>query len=280
VGAWTAEPPAVFNEDYKTIQRMVPMLQRVLIVDPQPNGARLIADLMRNIARSQIWTAPSTAKAIPLAKSIDPQLVFVEMSGPGLDGCEFARSLRRSHLGCRQTPIVMVTSTATAAGILAARDAGVHEFLRKPFTTKDLLRRLEAVTLRPRDWIEAVAYIGPDRRRFNSGDYAGALKRRSDVKDDTDAVRILQALKILKAAVAAVGHDPAQALRSMQAQARELQRAALAVMDIRLAEAAGEFDRYLAASADKPLLPAEVAAQAAPLLALAPKEDRRDTAAA
>jgi CheY-like chemotaxis protein len=274
------EPPAVFNEDYKTIQRMVPMLQRVLIVDPQPNGGRLISDLMRNVAHSQIWTAPSTAKAIPLAKSIDPQLVFVEMCGPGLDGCEFARSLRRSHLGCRQTPIIMVTSTATAAGILAARDAGVHEFLRKPFTTKDLLRRLEAVTLRPRDWIEAVAYIGPDRRRFNSGDYTGALKRRSDVKDDTDAVRILQALKILKAAVAAVGHDPAQALRSMQAQTRELQRAALAVMDIRLTEAAGEFGRYLAAAADKPLLPAEVAAQAAPLLALAPKEDRRDTAAA
>ncbi|HEY3697251.1 response regulator [Phenylobacterium sp.] len=280
IAAGVAEPPAVFNEDYKTIQRMVPMLQRVMIVDPQPNGARLIADLMRNTARSQIWTAASTPKALGLAGNVDPQLVFVEMSGPGLDGCEFARSLRRSHLACRQTPIIMVTSTATAAGILAARDAGVHEFLRKPFTTKDLLRRLEAVTLRPRDWIEAVAYIGPDRRRFNSGDYTGALKRRSDIKADTDAARILQALKILKAAVAAVAHDPAQALRSMRAQVSELQRAALAVMDIRLAEAAGEFGRYLAAAADKPLVAADVAAQAAPLLAFTSADEDRDTEAA
>lgn len=270
----------MFDEDYKTIQRMVPMLQRVMIVDPQPNGARLISDLMRNIARSQIWSAPSTPKALGLAKSVDPQLVFVEMTGPGLDGCEFARSLRRSHLECRQAPIIMVTSTATAAGILAARDAGVHEFLRKPFTTKDLLRRLEAVTLRQRHWIEAVAYIGPDRRRFNSGDYSGPLKRRSDVKDDTDAARILQALRILKAAVAAVGHDPTQALRSMQAQVGELQRAAMAVMDIRLAEASADLGRYLAQAADKPLLAAEVALRAAPLLALAPEGEGQDVQAA
>jgi hypothetical protein len=48
-----------------------------------------------------------------------------------------------------------------AGAILAARDAGVHEFLRKPYSMKDLVRRLEAVTLRDRDWVEGVGYIGP-----------------------------------------------------------------------------------------------------------------------
>ena len=38
--------------------------------------------------------------------------------------------------------------------------------MRKPFTIGDLERRLEAVTLKPRDWVEAVQYVGPDRRRF------------------------------------------------------------------------------------------------------------------
>jgi CheY-like chemotaxis protein len=270
----------VFNEDFKTIQKMAPLLQRVMIVDPQPMGARLLSDLMRNIAHSQIWTAPNTAKGLQLAKSVDPHLVFVEMAGPELDGCEFTKLLRRSHMACRQAPVIMVTSTATAAGILSARDAGVHEFLRKPFTTKDLLRRLEAVTLRPRDWIEAISYIGPDRRRFNSGDYSGALKRRSDAKATPDAARILQALKILKAAVGAVERDPVQALRSMQAQAAELQRAAAAVNDARMAEAAGEFARYLAAQAGKPLVPAEAAERAAALIAMIPKEEPGKTQAA
>jgi CheY-like chemotaxis protein len=264
----------VFNEDYKTIQRMAPMLQRVLIVDPQPAGARLVADLMRTVARSQIWMAPTAAKAMALAKSVDPHILFIEMNGLGLNGAEFTRALRRSEFTCRQTPVVMITSAATAADILAARDAGVHEFLRKPFTTKDLLRRLEAVTLRPRDWIEAVNYVGPDRRRFNSGDYTGALKRRSDNKATPDAARILQALKILKAAVAAVATDPVQALRSMQAQAAELQKAAVAVSDMKLSSATAEFQRYLnSAVAPGAMDQAEASDHAAPLLALLPKED-------
>lgn len=272
----------MFNEDYKIIQRMAPMLQRVLIVDPQTAGARLVSDLMRNIARSQIWTAPSAAKALSLAKSVDPHLIFVEMSGPGLDGGDFVRALRRSDLACRQAPVIMTAAAATAGGILAARDAGVHEFLRRPFTTKDLLRRLEAVTLRPRDWIEAVSYIGPDRRRFNSGDYSGALKRRSDTRATPDSARILQALKILKAAVAAVPTDPVQALRSMQAQAAELQKAAVAVADMALSTASAEFQRYLNTAATKGELDAaEAAANAAPLLALMPKDvdDREEEAA-
>lgn len=269
----------MFNEDHKLIQRMAPMLQRILIVDPHPVGVTVLTDILRNIARSQIWTAPSEPRGLALAKNVDPQLVFVEMSGPELDGCRFTRSLRRSHFACRQAPVIMVTSTATAAGILGARDAGVHEFLRKPFTTKDLLRRLEAVTLRPRDWIEAVSYVGPDRRRFNSGDYAGDLKRRSDTKATPDATRLIQAFKILKSAVAAIPRDPDQALRAMQAQADDLQRLAAGMNDARLVEAAGTFARYLRA-AGLPLIAEEVAAQAAPLLAMAPAEASQKSAAA
>ena len=49
----------LFNADAKIIQRMGPMLQRIMVVDSQPAGARLIGELMRDIARSQIWVAES-----------------------------------------------------------------------------------------------------------------------------------------------------------------------------------------------------------------------------
>lgn len=177
----------MFNNDAKIIQRMAPLLQRVLILDPQPAGARFIGELMRDIAHSQVWVADTAAKALRIASSYDPQIIFAELGPQPVDGVAFTRDLRRSHLASRYAPVVMVTGQATAAGILSARDGGVHEFLRKPFTMKDLLRRLEAVTLRQRDWVEAVNYVGPDRRRFNSGDYAGALKRRSDTRATPDS---------------------------------------------------------------------------------------------
>jgi DNA-binding response OmpR family regulator len=266
----------LFDSDAKTIQRMAPMLQRVLIVDAQPASARLLGELMRDIARSQAWVAASNDKGLKLAETCDPHIVFVELSEDKVDGLAFTKRLRRSHLPSRYAPVIMVTGQATAAGILAARDAGVHEFLRKPFTLKDLLRRLEAVTLRQRDWVEAVGYIGPDRRRFNSGDYTGSLKRRSDSRAIPDSVRTAQALKILRSAIAAADSDPLQAMRSMQAQVADLQKAGTSAADMKLTTAAVDFGRHLAevqarnAALDK----AELERRAAPLLAYMPKDER------
>ncbi len=265
----------MFNTDAKIVQRMAPLLQRVMVVDPQPASARLIGELMRDIARSQVWVAETNEKAIRLASSYDPHIIFVELSAGPVDGIAFTRELRRSHLAARYAPVIMITGQATAAGILAARDGGVHEFLRKPFTMKDLLRRLEAVTLRQRDWVEAVGYVGPDRRRFNSGDYSGSLKRRSDARATPDSEKMAQALKILRSAINAVGSDPGQAMRSMQAQVTELRKCGMSVADLKLTTAAIDFGRHLDEIDRKgpPYDQAELELKAAPLLAYMPKDE-------
>ncbi|WP_372786077.1 two-component system response regulator [Phenylobacterium sp.] len=264
----------MFNTDAKIIQRMAPMLQRVLVVDSQPSSARLIGELMRDVARSQIWVAETRAKAMRLAGNVDPQIIFADLGPQPVDGVAFTRELRRSSLSSRYTPVIMVTGQATAAGILAARDGGVHEFLRRPFTMKDLLRRLEAVTLRQRDWVEAVGYVGPDRRRFNSGDYTGSLKRRSDTRATPDSERMAQALKILRSAIAAIDTDPSQAMRSMQAQVTDLRKCGMSVADLKLTTSAIDFGRYLDEIERKgaPYDQEQLSAKAAPLLAYMPKD--------
>ena len=140
---------------------------------------------------------------------------------------------------------------------------------------KDLLRRLEAVTLRQRDWVEAVDYIGPDRRRFNSGDYTGALKRRSDARETPDSERLAQALKILRSAIEAIGSDPSQAMRSMQAQVTDLRKCGMSVADLKLTTAANDFGRYLDEIERKgaPYNQDQLAAKAATLLSYMPREE-------
>lgn len=237
----------MFTADHQLQQRLTPHLQRVLIVDPQPAAVKLLGDLLRSITSAQIHTAANDQKAMHLAAAVDPQIIFIEHSGPGMDGSRLAKAIRRSEFNCRKAPIIMVTGEATAGAILGARDAGVHEFLRKPFTIKDLLRRLEAVSLKPRDWVEAVQYIGPDRRRFNSGDYAGPRKRKSDTRKTPDQARVLQALKIVRAAAGALDSDWMQARRALLAQSQDLQKAAVAVGDMRLMDAAAALGRQLPA---------------------------------
>jgi CheY-like chemotaxis protein len=213
-------------------------LERVLLVDPHQASARLLHELLKDLGAKFIRIEGTTKDAMAVARETHPQIIFTEFQGEGLDGLDLTRQLRRSDLRCREAPIIMVTAEATAASILGSRDAGVHEFLRKPFTIKDLVRRLDAVTLKSRDWVEAVRYIGPDRRRFNSADYQGPRKRRSDQQIAPAGARIGQAMRILRSAVGALEADPRQALRAMQAQVVDLAAMAAATRDERLAVAA------------------------------------------
>ena len=232
----------MFDGDKRILEKMQPKLKRVLIADPQPASARLFSELMRDIAYSHVWIASNTDRALKIAETCDPQIIVVELGDDRVDGLGFTRKVRRSTWSCRKAPIITITGAATAGMILSARDAGVHEFLRKPYSMKDLVRRLEAVTLRDRDWVEGIAYIGPDRRRFNSGDYAGPLKRRDDGSETPYQQKINQALKIIRAAVAASETDPSQAMRAMLTQATTIQDIAT---DFRLTLAASEFYRSL-----------------------------------
>lgn len=263
----------MFTADPKLMARIEPLVRRVMIVEPNLTSARLLGDLMKGMGAREILVEPDEKRAVALARDFEPGLVFVERSGPRLDGEAFARRLRRSDLACRRVPIIMVTAEATATNIRGARDAGVHEFMVKPFTTGDLLRRVANVTLKPRDWVEAVAYVGPDRRRFNSGEYKGPQKRKADragTEPDAKAVRTEQAVRILRAALGQFDSDPMQALRAMRAQAESLKTMAVAGGETQLALAVARLDAALAApGATRQTLAAPVAA----VLGLLPDPD-------
>jgi two-component system, response regulator PdtaR len=231
----------------KSSSQLSSLLQRVLLLDSSVANGRMMADLVKDLGGARIHTEVAERQAMETCKQLEPQLIITEFSGPMFDGLKFTKALRRSGLACRAAPVIMVTAEATAAAILGARNAGVHEFLRKPFAIRDLSRRIEAVMLNRREWVEAMNYVGPDRRRFNSGDFRGPRKRRSDSAAREESGRIEQALRILKSAFAAVETDPAQARRSIQAQASDLHAIAVRTNDMKLMNAVATLQRALIA---------------------------------
>lgn len=258
--------------DGSQTQRFARFLSRVLIVDANP-PARVLADVLKELGAAQVRIANTAKAALTAAYEDNPQIIFTEYAGPNWDGLELVRNMRRSDLSCRKAPVIMVTGEAFAHAILGARNAGVHEFLRKPYTTNDLIRRIEAVTVKTRDWVEGVGYVGPDRRRFNSG-FTGPRKRKSDA-ELTETDRMLQALRIVRSAMKAVDADPHQALRALHAQAVDLSALSVNLRDKGLAVASAgllkelgvvdetQVDRDRLEGAVKPLLaflPASAAA--------------------
>ena len=258
-------------------QQIAALIQRVLIVAALPASAKLLSELLRSVIHCQIWTATDVRRAFEVAKTAEPQLVFVEHDGE-FDGIGFTRSLRRSYMTARKAAVILISAQATAAAIIAARDAGAHEFLRRPYTIAELTRRLEAVARRRRDWIEGIDYVGPDRRRFNSGNYAGPLRRRVDHAKTPDEARILQSLRNLKAALAALDRDPRQALRSMQAQVDQLGCIARAKSDLAFRAAVGALAESITRRDADSLDRREIERLAAPLLAFLPADEGRPAA--
>jgi DNA-binding response OmpR family regulator len=228
---------------------------------------------------AQVYGAQDAKKAMLLAGEVDPQLVLVEAAASGLDGMAFTRAFRRSDMACREAPIIMVFTEVKAAQILNARDVGVHEFLRRPISLGDLERRLEAVSGRPRDWIEGVNYVGPDRRRFNSADFQGPNKRRTD--GNKTANKINQALRIVQSAARQVDADPVQAARALNTQARILIELSAGQDSLRrLGAAAAALQTYLQAAARQgaPLAKDQVGTYAANVLLAAPDKVRPQAA--
>jgi two-component system, response regulator PdtaR len=170
----------MFSTDPRLMQRISAGLGRVMVIDPQPASAKLVGDLIKDMGARQVICLNRSAKGLEAIGQVDPHLICIEANGHDFDGVDLIFRLRRSQLPARKAWVIMITGEATVESIKQARDAGVHEFLRKPFTAKDLFRRVENVVLKPRLWIDAQMYVGPDRRRFNSGEFAGAKKRRAD----------------------------------------------------------------------------------------------------
>lgn len=170
----------MFSPDTRLVQPVASHIQRVVIVDPVPGSSKLLGELMKEMGAREVRIFGHGPRALEFLADYPAQMIFTELAGPDLDGLDLTQRLRRSTMPSRMVPVIMITAEATAASIIGARNAGVHEFLRKPYTAGDLFRRVENVTLKPRPWIDAVMYVGPDRRRFNSGEFVGSKKRRSD----------------------------------------------------------------------------------------------------
>ena len=276
----------MFHADPKLIAHLSTHLGRVLIVDCYEAHAKAAADMIRTLGAGQVEIMDQARAAYERAETYQPDLILTEVKGPGVDGVMLTRKLRRSNYGCRRAPVIVTAADATAQGITAARDAGAHEFLRKPFSALELCKRVENVILKPRPWIEAVEYIGPDRRRFNSGQYKGPRKRKSDASERADLTygdRVAQALKILRSAVTYTGPEKSQQARAIRTQIEELTAIALHAADPRMGHAVAALGQHLDTvirTGGKPLIDGDASPFTAVALATAALQARTKAALA
>ena len=120
----------------------------------------------------------------------------------------------------------MLTARADKHSVHAARDAGVTEFLAKPFSAKTLSTRIIAIVDNPRSFVENPSYAGPDRRRRGEPP-EGVEDRRvppDQLKDAAKRATISPANHALKKSIGRNASDIINEMAITEAQA-ELLRA-------------------------------------------------------
>ena len=138
----------------------------VLVIDPSQHMTALIASMLRHLKVRAVAEAQDTDTALVLLQNRRFGAIMVNDELTPMNGIELTRELRKSPDGPnRNTPVIMMSTAPDATEIAAVRDAGISEFLRKPFAAAHVETRLVSILTVPRDFIATEAYVGPDRRR-------------------------------------------------------------------------------------------------------------------
>jgi CheY-like chemotaxis protein len=118
-------------------------LLRVLVVDDFPDGRELLAEYL-TFRGFTVHVACDGAAAIEIARRVSPEIVLMDLSMPGIDGWQAARTLKNDPRTSRIT-VIAVTAHALKPETEAARQAGCDGVICKPFdltTLADVLPRV------------------------------------------------------------------------------------------------------------------------------------------
>jgi DNA-binding response OmpR family regulator len=115
----------------------------VLVVDDDPTLLEIAAAYL-TAAGAVVATAPDSVLALQAAAAGEPDLVVLDRMIPGVDGLEVARRLRAHS----RVPIIMLTALGEAEHRIEGFEAGVDDYLAKPFSPRELVLRAEALMRR------------------------------------------------------------------------------------------------------------------------------------
>ena len=114
----------------------------VLIIDDEHDFRAICAHVLDRGGYETV-TAEDGATGLAAFKDRTPALVILDGNMPDLDGIEVCRRLRKLP-GGDKVPVLMCTVRSAVVSIQDGLDAGVTDYVLKPFEMEDLLERVEA----------------------------------------------------------------------------------------------------------------------------------------
>lgn len=125
----------------------MPILPRILIVDDNDDHRVILHYQLNKIGTFDLREAVDGQQALAVIAAAPPELIFMNLGLPVLDGWEAIRRIRALAAPLGQTPIIAFTAYAGRREEQRARQAGCDEYLVKPVLDRGLLQQMVTALL-------------------------------------------------------------------------------------------------------------------------------------
>ncbi|HXR62610.1 MAG TPA: phosphate regulon transcriptional regulator PhoB [Rudaea sp.] len=122
------------------------MQKHILIVEDEPAIRDMVAFALRKAGMEPAHAADARAAQGMIAERV-PDLILLDWMLPGMSGLDLARRLRKEDL-TRDVPIIMLTARGEETDRVGGLEAGVDDYVVKPFSPRELIARINAVMRR------------------------------------------------------------------------------------------------------------------------------------
>ena len=116
----------------------------ILVVDDYNTMIRIIRNLLKQIGFSDIDDAADGSAALARMREKKYGLVISDWNMEPMTGYELLKEVRADP-GLSKTPFIMVTAESKTENVIAAKKAGVNNYIVKPFNAQTLQSKIEAV---------------------------------------------------------------------------------------------------------------------------------------
>jgi len=117
----------------------------VLIVDDYKTMLRVIRNLLAQLGFKNVDEATDGTMALEAMKNKKYGLVISDWNMEPMSGLDLLKNVRASKTGIESTPFIMITAESKVENVVAARQAGVNNYIVKPFSAETLKGKIAAV---------------------------------------------------------------------------------------------------------------------------------------
>jgi two-component system, chemotaxis family, chemotaxis protein CheY len=117
---------------------------KILVVDDFSTMRRIVKNVLKQLGFENIEEAEDGAQALAKMKNSSYGFVVTDWNMPNMDGLDFFKATRTDPK-LKEVPFLMVTAEAEKEKVIAAIQAGVNNYVVKPFTAEVFKEKMDRI---------------------------------------------------------------------------------------------------------------------------------------